>query len=275
MEKYYVYVWIRKDKNEVFYVGKGSKNRYKDMTMRNRYFLNVVNKVGMDNIEIKIIEDNMSEKQAFEKEIYYIDFYKRQGLKLTNLTKGGEGSSNWFNFLSEEEKLRHRKISASFTGRKHTVYTKMKMSKKASGRKLSEETRKKLSEKAKGRQGYWKDKKLPEEARQKISEARKGKKLSDETKKKISQSQIGKPGTTNKVVYIIENNTIKQEYQSKKECIENRPKNLSIYFIEKSLRQYRNVKSNIEQQLAVIYKEDYERIKTQSTIENTSIGERP
>ena len=43
---YYVYVWFRTDKNEVFYVGKGKGNRSHDMGMRNRHFLNVVNKVG-------------------------------------------------------------------------------------------------------------------------------------------------------------------------------------------------------------------------------------
>lgn len=34
MNRFYVYVWIRKDTNNVFYVGKGSNNRYKDLSMR-------------------------------------------------------------------------------------------------------------------------------------------------------------------------------------------------------------------------------------------------
>ena len=221
------------DTKEVFYVGKGSKNRYKDMRMRNRYFLNVVNKVGMNNIDIKIIEDNLTENDAFKREIYYIDFYKKQGHNLTNLTKGGEGSSNWFNFLTEEEKEHHRRISASFTNRKHSVETKKKMSESARGRKMSEET-----------------------------------------KRKISISQAGRLGTTNKTVYIVEFNQIKQIYNSKKECLKNKPKNLSTYFIEKSLKKYKNIEK-ITDDFVVIFKEDYDRIKTQSTIENTSIGETP
>lgn len=275
MNKYYIYIWIRKDKEEVFYVGKGSKNRYKDMSMRNRYFLNIVNKVGMDNIEIKIIEDGLTEEEAFNREIYYIDFYKKEGCKLANLTKGGEGSSNWYDFLTEEEKERHRRISACFTNRKHSIETRKKMSEVAKGRRLSEETKKKLSEMAKGREGYWKGKKLPEEVRNKISESKRGSKVSEETKKKISKSQIGRKGTTNKIVYVVESKVIKNIYQSKKECIENKPKNLSTYFIEKSLKTYKNFKGELGEELIVIFKEDYDRIKTQSTIENTSIGEKP
>ena len=68
---YYVYVWIRNDTNKVFYVGKGKKNRINDLSMRNKYFLNVVNKVGIDNIEIKIIENDLSEEKAYEREIFY------------------------------------------------------------------------------------------------------------------------------------------------------------------------------------------------------------
>lgn len=56
MNNFYVYVWIRKDIDKVFYVGKGKNNRYKDLSSRNKWFLNVVHKVGMENIEIKILE---------------------------------------------------------------------------------------------------------------------------------------------------------------------------------------------------------------------------
>ena len=114
MRKFYVYVWIRKDTGNVFYVGKGTKNRYKDLSMRNKYFLNIVNKLGMDNIEIKIIENNLTEQEAFDKEKEYIKYYIDNGIKLANMTSGGEGSSDWYNHLTDEEKQRHREISKSF-----------------------------------------------------------------------------------------------------------------------------------------------------------------
>ena len=95
--------------------------------MRNKYFLNVVNKVGIDNTTRKKIEENLTEQEAFDLEIYYIQHYKEIGCELTNMTKGGEGSSDWFEHLSEEEKDKHREISKSFLGRKHTEETKEKI----------------------------------------------------------------------------------------------------------------------------------------------------
>ena len=231
---FYVYIWTRLDKNEVFYVGKGSKNRYKDMRMRNRYFLNIVNKIGIDNIKIDIIENNLTEEQAFQKEIFYINYYKKQGCNLTNISKGGEGSSGWFDSLSDEEKEKHREISKSFLGKHHTEETRNKMSKSAKGRKMSEET-----------------------------------------KKKISLSNIGRKGTTNKIVYVIINNKIIKIYNSKKECIKDKNKiGVSEYYIEKSLKKYKNINYELNKRygdVIIIFKEDYDRLETQSTIESVNI----
>ena len=41
---YYIYEWYRKDNNEIFYVGKGSGNRYKVKTQRNALFIEMINK---------------------------------------------------------------------------------------------------------------------------------------------------------------------------------------------------------------------------------------
>ena len=58
---FYVYTWTRLDKNYVFYVGKGHGNRYKDLSSRNKYFTNIVNKIGIENIRIDIIENELTE----------------------------------------------------------------------------------------------------------------------------------------------------------------------------------------------------------------------
>lgn len=156
MNIYYVYVWIRLDTNEVFYVGKGHGNRYKDMSMRNRYFLNIVAKVKMQNIEIKIIEDALTEEAAYTREKYWIAYYRNHSSCLTNMTDGGEGSSNWYSYLTDEEREHHREISKSFLGKKHTAETKEKMRQYWSThtKVLTDDGRRRISESAKGRPGY-------------------------------------------------------------------------------------------------------------------------
>lgn len=208
---YYVYIWIRKDKgfDQVFYVGKGHNNRYKDMSERNKWFLNVVHKVGKENIEIKIIEKDLFEDEALEREKYWIAYYREQGEPLTNLTDGGEGSSNWYEFLTDEEKEKHKEISKSFLGKHHTEETKKKMSEAAKGKKKTKEATQKMSQtrKEKFKNGElvapWKDKHLSEETKRKISEARKQKQYVP---------------LHSKSVIVIQNNEIILEFKSLTTC---------------------------------------------------------
>lgn len=58
---FYVYIWINDDKNEIFYVGKGSKNRYKDKTERNKWFKHIINK---HKCHPEIIISGLTEKEA-------------------------------------------------------------------------------------------------------------------------------------------------------------------------------------------------------------------
>jgi hypothetical protein len=92
----YIYKHIRLDTNEVFYIGKGTNvdgkyaRAYSD-NRTNPHWHNVVNKHGYD---VEIIIDNISEKEAFNLEQYYISFYGRRDKgtgTLVNLTDGGEG----------------------------------------------------------------------------------------------------------------------------------------------------------------------------------------
>lgn len=258
--KYYVYIWIRLDKNVVFYVGKGSGNRYKDMSMRNKYFLNVVNKVGKDNIDIKIIEDNLTENEAFEKEKYYITYYKETGHPLTNLSDGGEGSSGWYEKLTDEEKLQHKEISKSFLGKTHTEETKKKMSKAMKGLKhnFSKEGLESLRKSAKQRDPYWKGKHLSEEAKKKISDARKGK------------AQFGSHVVVfNKDLFIVE--ILPSRAETYRVYINDKRKE---YNIRKCLDFNKTIKSFNEllfdDDVSFIYLKDYDLLKTQSTIETIS-----
>jgi len=101
IKKYYVYEWLRKD-GTPYYVGKGTgfraycKRPYKPL----------------DKSRIKIVEDNLTEKQAFDLEIKLISKYGRQDIGtgiLKNKTDGGEGPA-----LSEAAK---RKLSKAGKGR--------------------------------------------------------------------------------------------------------------------------------------------------------------
>jgi hypothetical protein len=259
-KRFYVYIWIRLDKNEVFYVGKGTGNRYKDMSMRNRYFLNVVNKIGKENIEIKIVEDNLLEDEAFEREKFYIKYYNDQGFNLTNLTSGGEGSSDWYRYLTEEEKEKHKEISKSFIGKHHTEKTKQKMSQSMKGLKhsFSEKGLNSLRESIQNRESYWKGKHLSEETKKKISETRKERKISNPNQKPV---------------YILDENlNIIEE-------LPNRTYAMSVYGYK--VKTYVKLNKNIGHinelhicnNKCFIYKEDYDLLMSQSTIEMITSNE--
>jgi len=65
---YYVYAWYYKNTGEIFYIGKGKNDRYKDRkNHRNIYFINILNKHG-DNVDVKILENNLIEKDALLRE---------------------------------------------------------------------------------------------------------------------------------------------------------------------------------------------------------------
>lgn len=257
LNKYYVYAWFRLDKNVVFYIGKGSGNRYKDMSMRNKYFLNVVNKVGKENIKIDILVDNLSEEEAFEKEKYYISYYRKLGHPLTNISDGGEGSSGWYDKLSEEEKMKHKEISKSFLGKTHSEETKQKMRESMTGLKhnFSEEGMASLKKHVKEREPYWKGKHLSEESRKKISDARKG-----------------KPQFGSHVVVFNCDLIILEVLPSRAETYRQYVKNdRKEHNIRKCLDFNKNIKSLndllFDNDLSFIYLKDYDLLKTQSTIE--------
>jgi Zn ribbon nucleic-acid-binding protein len=107
---FYVYEHIRPDTNAVFYVGKGSGWRSGVTQHRNLYWARIVAKAGGFNVR-KIVK-NVGEELAFLAEQERIDQLKKLGIKLTNFTDGGEGSSN----PSEETR---RKMSESHKGEKN------------------------------------------------------------------------------------------------------------------------------------------------------------
>lgn len=85
--RFYVYEWYNIDTGEIFYVGKGTKRRKTTICNRNIYFKRYYNKY---NCAVRVVQDNMSNKEALNLEIILIKKYKLLHMPLTNLTDGGE-----------------------------------------------------------------------------------------------------------------------------------------------------------------------------------------
>ena len=89
MEKsFYVYEWYNTDTKEVFYVGKGTGNRYKNISDRNKYFKDYI---SQNNTDVRIVKIFNSEDEAFEYEKELTNKYRKQGFCQCNLIDGGYG----------------------------------------------------------------------------------------------------------------------------------------------------------------------------------------
>lgn len=209
MNEYYVYEWIRHDTLEPFYVGKGKNNRcfqYK----KNRYFKNIINYCNKNNIlvSVSILEKDLTEKEAFDIECWYIHNYIFEyGFNLTNLNLGGEGGNNFIMMTSEQQEKYRIRMSKSLMGKNkghhHSSETKKKISELNKGRLLgiknpmykksckdfmtAEDIKRWRINIGKASSG----RKHTEETKIKISNSHIGKKYSEESKKKMSQSRIG------------------------------------------------------------------------------------
>lgn len=184
---FYVYEHIRPDTNAVFYVGKGKDRRAQSAKYRNKHWHNTVAKA--DGFSVRMVAENVDEELAFLIEVERIDQLRRLGVKLCNLTDGGEGLSGYTPSEETRQKLRarvitdeaRRKLSAAGMGRTHSEETKRRMSAAGKGRTHTEETKLKM-------RGHF----VSEETKQKISAAAKGRIVTDDAKRKISEAQKGR-----------------------------------------------------------------------------------
>lgn len=102
---YYIYCYYdtRTDPHTPIYIGRGRKDRYLQHYKKthNKYLSNKLDKIkeetGKHALVLKL-EENLNNKQANEREIYYISKYGRKDLgtgTLCNLTNGGEATDGW------------------------------------------------------------------------------------------------------------------------------------------------------------------------------------
>ena len=126
---FYVYEYFIIDTDEVFYVGKGTGNRVKELHNRNNYFKNVYKKYKCD---FRFYKTCLTNKEACEEEIIRIKMLKTIGQAKCNLTNGGDGFSS--GLLNPTYKKSHKGELNQFYGKRHTEETKRKISQARRGK---------------------------------------------------------------------------------------------------------------------------------------------
>ena len=84
---FYIYEWFNKKTGEVFYVGKGTYNRYK-VKKRNKFFNEYIKN---NECDVRIIERYENELMCFKREEELINQYKKLGQCQCNCVFGGCG----------------------------------------------------------------------------------------------------------------------------------------------------------------------------------------
>lgn len=143
----YVYGHYKADTGELFYIGKGSGNRAWDNRSRNKHWHSVVAKHGLT---VKVLEDDLSENDAYNKEREII---AEIGVhNLVNKTEGGDGlTTESLKRLYQEHPETKIKISNSLKGKPKTKEHAKRISEGKKGKATkfgphSEETKRKIAE---------------------------------------------------------------------------------------------------------------------------------
>lgn len=140
--RFYVYEHLRADSGAVFYVGKGTGKRchIKGKAHRSPFWQRVTEKAG--GFRIRIVADGLPEDLAFLVEIERIAQLRAMGVRLCNLTNGGDGVSGWVRTPEWKEK-----VGKAHRGKVVSQETRDKISKslQTSGYRHSEDTRRRMS----------------------------------------------------------------------------------------------------------------------------------
>lgn len=159
-----VYIHIRPDINEPFYVGMGVVGRDLHLSGRNNFWKNIVNK-NKGKFESKVLFEGLTEEESLIKEREVELYLKDQGYKLTNIIECGiKGRPAGLNHSEETIqkmgnfwKKYYIENPSPKKGIKMSKESSEKKSKSMMGKKVrlgikdSDETRKKKSESFKGR----------------------------------------------------------------------------------------------------------------------------
>ena len=86
-DRFYVYEHINPSTGQVFYVGKGTKNRARVRSGRNKMWKSIAEKSGF---EVRFVATHLDEELANLMEVELIDLRRRLGHQIANITDGGE-----------------------------------------------------------------------------------------------------------------------------------------------------------------------------------------
>ena len=127
-----------------------------------QYLHKSINKYGADNFTIEKLEENLTEQESFEREIFWIKTLNSKNPDVgMNLTDGGEGASGLKWSEDSREKIRgsnnhnfgkitpddvKEKLKISSTGRKLSTEAKLKISETHKNKTISDEQKNQLSE---------------------------------------------------------------------------------------------------------------------------------
>lgn len=141
---FYVYIHLRLDTGEIFYVGKGQKRRAKNTHQRSEGWKSIANKHGRS---VHIYSLHVDEGEAFQTEKRLISELNSSGIKLVNLTHGGEGCSG--RTLTKEQKNKIGQVHKGKTlSPEHVLSIKRALTGRPSpnkGNKYSDEAKLKIS----------------------------------------------------------------------------------------------------------------------------------
>lgn len=118
------------------YIGKGKGKRALSFSGRNCFWSYIFSKTNPPTVVL--IAENLTEEEAFAIEIQQIAFAREHGVKLCNLTDGGDGSSGHLHTQEYKEKM-----SSFMSGRYISPETCQKIAN--SKKNISLKTREKLS----------------------------------------------------------------------------------------------------------------------------------
>lgn len=163
-----VYIHVRPDTNEPFYVGKGVPGREIRLCGRNQHWKNIVNK-NKGKFEFEILFEGLTEEEALKKEREVELDLKNKGYNLVNIIECGVKAGTTGMKHSEKTKNKQSKFWKQYyidnpspkKGIKMSEESSLKKSKAMMGKKVrlgikdSDETRKKKSIGIKNRDPKW------------------------------------------------------------------------------------------------------------------------